>query len=294
MVEKIRMNVDETLELEYLVEQISDDTISITDEPTSGSSSVDYIATQKGVFNPSETGIHKLDINGQTVEIDVIDIPDSVVLQFDAGTYSTGDSAWTDDVGTNDAAITGAPQSSTLSNGDPSVTADGTDDHGNFNLPPEIDGLSLNNFAWEIEVQYTASGRMVPLGIRTNDQILLIDLNKNETFSDVNGQIRFILQDSNSNNIIASPSTNPNLDDGNRHVILFNVVDASNNNIEIFIDGTSVSLTFNSQNSPGNWISWGNDCALFGLNVDGTVSDFLDGSLGTVRMHDSDQTGQTI
>jgi hypothetical protein len=134
MVEKISMNVDETLELEYLVEQISDDTISITDEPTSGSSSVDYIATQKGVFNPSETGTHKLDINGQTVEIDVTDIPDSGLLHnYDAQSlgYSNGTtvSIFSDKEGSNDASANGSPTMDTSAiNGHEAVGYDGSDD----------------------------------------------------------------------------------------------------------------------------------------------------------------------
>jgi hypothetical protein len=83
MVEKISMNVNETLELDYLVEKVNDDKIEITEEPSSDSISLDYIATRKGILNPLETGTYKLNIDGQTVEIEVTDIPDSVVAQSD-------------------------------------------------------------------------------------------------------------------------------------------------------------------------------------------------------------------
>lgn len=89
MVKNISMNVDETLELDYLVEEITDDVVKVSSEPTSGASSIDYIATQTSVFNPSEAGTYKLNINGQTIEIDVVDIPDSEGFEHNdlTGTY---------------------------------------------------------------------------------------------------------------------------------------------------------------------------------------------------------------
>jgi hypothetical protein len=77
------MNVNETLELDYLIEEISRDTIEITDEPTEDSFSVSYISRETGVFNPSNTGTYKLDIKGQTIEIQVTDIPDSGISRWE-------------------------------------------------------------------------------------------------------------------------------------------------------------------------------------------------------------------
>jgi hypothetical protein len=129
MVEKIRMNVYETLELEYLVEQINDDTISITGEPTSGSSSIDYIATKKGVFNPSETGIHKLDINGQTVEIEVYYIPDSVDYRWPADENSG--STLSPTIGSVDISLNFSTWlNDSIYNGGTAPDFDGTDDIG--------------------------------------------------------------------------------------------------------------------------------------------------------------------
>lgn len=91
------MFVNETLELEYLVEQISDTAISIDEEPTDGSSSLDSIDKRAGVFNPSETGIHEVNINGQIVEIDVT-VPTPVAYSnlvawypFDSSFYGGSD-----------------------------------------------------------------------------------------------------------------------------------------------------------------------------------------------------------
>jgi hypothetical protein len=78
MPEKISMNINDTLELDYIVEQISENTINITNEPDNSSLSIDHIKKKFGVFDPSETGIYELDINGQTVEIEVIEIPNRI------------------------------------------------------------------------------------------------------------------------------------------------------------------------------------------------------------------------
>jgi hypothetical protein len=77
MVEQITMNVDNTLELDYLVEQVSDDVINIASKPNNDSSSIEYISTRTGIFNPQNPGTYQLEIKGQTIEIEVTKIPDS-------------------------------------------------------------------------------------------------------------------------------------------------------------------------------------------------------------------------
>lgn len=91
MAKKITMNADETLELDYLVEQVSDDAIGVASEPDNVSTSIDYISTRTGVFNPPDTGTYQLNINGQTIKIEVIDIPDSAIAQFDAQSSFEGE-----------------------------------------------------------------------------------------------------------------------------------------------------------------------------------------------------------
>lgn len=102
MVEKIQMNVNEVLELEYLIEQISDGPIQVN-EPTSGSSSINYISKNIGVFDPSETGIHELNINGQIIEVDVIEIPSSAVARYNFEENLTD--LWNDNAGSEVSAV---------------------------------------------------------------------------------------------------------------------------------------------------------------------------------------------
>lgn len=90
MVENITMNVDNTLEMDYIVQQISDDAVEVKSEPTNNSYSINYLNRKVSVFNPMETGTYKLDINGQTIEIEVIDIPNSVVSRDPDNDSATG------------------------------------------------------------------------------------------------------------------------------------------------------------------------------------------------------------
>ena len=47
---------DQTLEIDYSVEEINDSAINVKDEPSNGSSSINYIDTKTAIFNPSESG----------------------------------------------------------------------------------------------------------------------------------------------------------------------------------------------------------------------------------------------
>lgn len=80
MVDKsITMNANEVLELDYLVEEIDDDSVDYVQNPNNDSGS--HISENTHVFNPSGSGTYQLDLNGQIIEIDVIDI--STVAQGD-------------------------------------------------------------------------------------------------------------------------------------------------------------------------------------------------------------------
>jgi hypothetical protein len=128
MTEKISMNVNETLELDYLVEQMTDDTIDITSEPNNVSTSINYIKKHSGVFDPPDTGTYKLDINGQTVEIEVNDIPDSVVSLYDFEDNSDTSTA-IDMRGSNDLTVNGSSYSTTSIVGSLSLSHDGQNDY---------------------------------------------------------------------------------------------------------------------------------------------------------------------
>jgi hypothetical protein len=95
----IHMDINETLELDYLVEQISNDTIKVSDEPSSGATSLNYVREEYGVFDPAEPGTYKLEINGQKIEIKVTKIVESAIANYTADGF-TG-STWESNIGPN-------------------------------------------------------------------------------------------------------------------------------------------------------------------------------------------------
>lgn len=82
MVKEHVMDINDVLELDYLIEQTSDGPVGVEEEPIN-SSSIDFINTKTAVFNPSKLGIHKLTINGEIVRVDVVDTPDSRVARYE-------------------------------------------------------------------------------------------------------------------------------------------------------------------------------------------------------------------
>lgn len=71
--ESIKMELSEVLELDYLVEKISDNTVNIKNNSSNISFSDEYISKSTYVFDPDETGSVTLEINGKTIEVTVID-----------------------------------------------------------------------------------------------------------------------------------------------------------------------------------------------------------------------------
>jgi hypothetical protein len=138
MVENITMNVDDTLEMDYIVQQISDDTIEVTSDQSTNSYSINYLNKQVGVFDPMETGTYKLEINGQTIEIEVTDIPDSVVSRWRFEDDSETSTA-IDSEGTVGGTINGANYDSDSKEGNSSLHFDGVD---------EYVGLGAQNFSF--------------------------------------------------------------------------------------------------------------------------------------------------
>lgn len=134
------MNINEVLELDFVIEQVSDNTIDITGEPTTGSSTINYIDKRAGIFNPSETGIHQLDINGQTVEIDVVDIPDGEVNRYD---FESASVPAIDRGGSSDMSINGASfVTNPVKEGSYALDFDGADDDADTG----IDQNTSNSF----------------------------------------------------------------------------------------------------------------------------------------------------
>lgn len=92
----ITMSVDDTLELDTIIQKSEDATKPISiEEPASFKEGTDFnldgIQTHTGIFNPSKSGDYKLNINGQILTVRVKDlstIPDTIVDSFEDGDLS--------------------------------------------------------------------------------------------------------------------------------------------------------------------------------------------------------------
>jgi hypothetical protein len=124
--QKIKMDVSETLELDYLVEDVSRDIVNINKNPNGLSKS--YYSTDTFVFDPSGVGIYEIDIKDQVIEIEVTDIPDSGVSYYEFEDDSDTTTA-TDSWGTNDGTISGAAYTTTAQVGSLALDFDGDDDY---------------------------------------------------------------------------------------------------------------------------------------------------------------------
>lgn len=237
-----------------------------------------------------------------TVE-DVPDIPESVVQQFDPATFTTGNSTWIDDVGSNDMSVFGDLQSGTLSTGDPSVVADGVDDYGT--ATPPISGAGLSNFAIEFAIQHTTTKlKEIISGRNSGDaQFVSVWLNYTTISGDGNtqqdaGNILIRIDDQNNNRYAISPDTNPGLNDGQRHTVVSNFIDPANENLQLIIDGekiTNVNTTkFGTSEAPSSFGAWDTPMGYFCRNDGGTQKEFYEGALGMIRWHDKDINSPTI
>ena len=223
-----------------------------------------------------------------------ITIPNEVVVQHTATGFSVGDSIIPNDAGqNNDLSLSGDPQETTLSDSSDAV-AFGVDDHGLFSLPPSIENDGLNQFTIELALEYTSSDDNWIAGVATGDQQINIRANTNENFNDDEGNFYFSLRDDSDNRLRCAPSSNPNLNDGNRHDITIIVNDAGNNDIDIIIDGSNVTLNFGDNDSPSNFIDWEHNMALSADNRQGSIERNIEIDWGAWRFWEDNQESQTI
>jgi hypothetical protein len=220
-------------------------------------------------------------------------IPDSVVLQYYGTTYTGGSTTWSDDTGTSSMSLTGGETAGALSDGsDAVVFDDANNDHGLVTLPPSLSGSSLTSFSVETAIQYTNTDqfdRFMEVSNGADDQQLSMSDETGGT-----GTFRFLIQDLDSNVLEFEPSTDPGLDDGNRHNVSVIINDSTTNDVDIIIDGTSISVNVITSGSPSNFGPWDTDLGISTRSSGGSVDLFMSASAGAYRFHDSAISSQTI
>ena len=233
----------------------------------------------------------------RNVSVGIDAIPDSVELQYSATTFSNSDSVWADDAGNVDMNINGDPQKATLSDGSESISSDGSNDSGEIEMPSTLEGSGLTEFSFEFVIEHTDTNDPVAVtGSRNSSggQFFNVLLNRDVQGNTDLGNMNVQHDDDSGNRLSFGPSTNPNLDDGNRHDISVIIHDSTINDVEIIIDGVSVDLSFTDQDGPNQFTTWNNSMATFARNLDGTLQLRANIELGAVRWHTSGIMSQTI
>lgn len=284
MAEKsISMNVNEIVELDYLVKEISDSVVTFDKKP--GNVSESYISKNKYVFDPKDTGTYKLDINGQKIEIEVTDIPNSATYYWRPRSYTTGDASWDDENVSEAISLSGDPQSGTLSNGDTAVVGDGNDT-GVVNVQDTAGYITSSS--WEWQIQHTlSSGRQNIYGGNFSNHVFNVELNADGDFNNQLGNIQFFLRGTAGNTFSFAPSTNPNLDDGNEHKVTLTINGSTSSDVNLIIDGSSVSLSFPRSTSWSPPSSWEENFGVWGAYDGSSITSSNAAKFGVLAIHDS-------
>jgi hypothetical protein len=275
MVNKIKMNVNEKLELDYLIEEVSRNTITVNKDPNG--STINYVSKEIGVFDPQGTGTYELDINGQIIEIEVTDIPDSAIHQwkFDEGSGTTaGDSN-----GNNDLSLSGMTWTSDASaEGGYVLDFDGTDDTADgsaisafapsndhsFAITLDLDNFNTNPSAAEqVGVSSNGSGINSEIGISFGNS--------------TSDRYELAFYDSNSN-LVGTGSADVSAYSGLTRIC--HTWDSSALSLNIYINGSSVSNDSNGANIDG--ASSG-----FYLGHNGNDNKYADGRMDYPIVYDS-------
>lgn len=98
-----------------------------------------------------------------------------------------------------------------------------------------------------------------------------IAINWDESASSDPGNIFSFLRDDNNNQIWAAPSTNPGLNDGVWHHIVWVAEDPANNVMKCYIDGSEVTLAYSNQQSPSTFSNFDQNWPWGARNGAGTV-----------------------
>jgi hypothetical protein len=240
MVKKIRMDISETLEIDYLVEQLSDNVADISSRPSNDSTSMKYISTRTSIFDPQNTGTYQVDINGQTIEIEVTDIPESGVSRWKFDHNSDASTA-TDSWGINDGQINGASYASAYQ-GSHALYFDGTE-----NYVSVTDNATLNFDSTE---SFTVSGWLNLDDLSTNVSMLAKRDGSGNNFEgyqiqvrDADAEFAFFVDDGASGSSVSARGGTPTT---GSWIHLAGTFDRSSGDLTLYVDSSSVGSTSSS------------------------------------------------
>jgi len=227
-------------------------------------------------------------------------IPDSLELQHTATSVSGGELTWKDDRDTSDMSLTGNEADGTFANGDETLEfADS--DFGAITLPSSLTGTGFQSATYELAFQTTDSSETQYLAAFSHSGMRFdIVLNEDSSFSKDSGAIYMILEDQDNNRLSRFIETingnDADLDDGNRHDVTFSINDSTQNDVDVIIDGSTVTADADTNQSPDNFSSSLDGDLGITARADGSGSFTanLDAGIGAIRIWTSGVNEQTI
>jgi hypothetical protein len=238
MVEKITMSVDESLELDYLVEKINDDAVNIINEPSNASTTLDYIKTQSTVFDPPKTGKYTFDIDSQTIEIEVTDIPDRAIHRWKINEGSG--TTLSDSIGSANGTVNGSTWVSNNWTGGYALDGNGTDNYIDVGTLGNFGSNMDSDFAIALTLKTTnGNGRFCGIDDDPNGAFTAFYLTIGDYVSE--GQVNFLVRDEDQNEI--SITTDDRFDDGSQYRFIFNKTSNNESGLEIWANASEESTS---------------------------------------------------
>jgi len=210
--------------------------------------------------------------------------PSTVVHQYVAENFA---SPWLDEVGSADMAVNGMT-ASTFSNGQESVSGDGTDDYGQSNGPEDLPQNKSFGIAFTFVSSDTSDPSTWFSSRDINARLSIVDI---DFFSGSNGQIATIVADDNGNQFIEE--TDSAYVDGNIHAVIINKVD--NSRINFYVDTMTNAVNSTTQQSQGfDHSNYTNsfDMTFFAENDSGTIQNYKDMEFGAIEFNTETYTEQ--
>jgi hypothetical protein len=219
-------------------------------------------------------------------------IPDSADYYWGGDSFETGDANWTDQVSAVDAAVSGDPQSGTLSDGSAAVVGDGNGDNLTWAAADNDWGDEIDTgAAVEIVIQTTNSNKNPIWGVDATQAVQFF-INTDGDFNESVGTVHGSIKDG-SGNFLTIASGDVGINDGNRHDVSLNIIDPSTNDIELIVDGTSYTTPTRTQ-SPSGFSDFGDDIIFMGRTESGSVQGPIASSFGAVMVHNTNIVEQKI
>jgi hypothetical protein len=285
--QKIKMNVNETLELDYLVEEVSRDIITIDKNPNGLSD--DYISKEKYIFNPSGAGIYQISLKNQVIEIEVTDIPDSTIYRWKLDDVATGTA--TDSVGTADGTVDGVSSVSNLWQEGSAGDGDGQDDYIDLNSTlPDFQSNITSGYTIATTVQTTATSEINAFGSGNGsfNDIFALRLNRAGVTDD--WQVEYQSSDQSFRY-----GANFDWSDGAKHRVVsrFDSSNTGDNRVEIYDNTSAQSAAVEKEDSLDS-PSITSNFYMFARNSAGSPTSYFDGILDDFIIYNKPLTIQEI